>query len=126
MTEYNKWGTGEKTGEFKKTFTSLTLPELVDKCLVIVRAKAGSGRSIKDRLTFNTISAGDFDTIATGGEPGTKINKIKNNTTSIARGNLTSPTLLFILNFDHLKIVPGITIVNRINKLTPGLQRPAE
>ena len=83
LTEYNKWGTGEKTGEFKKTFTSLTLSELVDKCLVIVRAKAGSGRSIKERLTFIKIKADEYDTIATGGTPGTKINKHKNNTTSI-------------------------------------------
>ena len=72
LTEYDKWETGEKICEFKKTFTALTLGELVDKCLVIVRAKASSGRSIKERLTFIKIRSDDYDTIATSNTPGNK------------------------------------------------------
>ena len=72
LTEYDRWATGEKIGEFKKTFTSLNLAELVDKCLVIVRAKASSGRFIKERLAFRKISSNDYDTIATSNTPGNK------------------------------------------------------
>ena len=66
----------QTTTEFKKTLTTLSLADLVDKCLVIVRAKASSGRSINERgLVFTPISADQYDAIATGGKPGITINK---------------------------------------------------